>query len=291
MPQSSYLSCATQRSGSTLLGEGLTSTGVAGRPAEYFNFGLGEASPEPPWKDDFRTKPLAEYLAIAFRHGSTANGVFASKLQWWQLTSLAPELARLQGGGDVPPAERLARAFGEPRYIWVTRRDKIRQAVSLFRAKQSHAWHSLRSRESSATPAFSFHLIDAALRQIVQEEALWAHFFDEAGITPHTVVYEDLAADYAGTIRGVLRYLDIPFPADAVIPPTRMRKLADELSEEWVQRYYAGDRARHRRRLLLELPAALVNEPLREAYLRPRLQRMRGQISHLVKRLWNRAGR
>jgi trehalose 2-sulfotransferase len=32
----SYLVCATPRSGSTLLCEGLKATGVAGRPEEYF---------------------------------------------------------------------------------------------------------------------------------------------------------------------------------------------------------------------------------------------------------------
>src|SRR5690348_6219991 len=35
-PACSYLACATPRSGSTLLCEALTNTGVAGNPKEYF---------------------------------------------------------------------------------------------------------------------------------------------------------------------------------------------------------------------------------------------------------------
>jgi LPS sulfotransferase NodH len=35
-PRVSYLVCATPRSGSTLLCEALSGTGLAGRPAEYF---------------------------------------------------------------------------------------------------------------------------------------------------------------------------------------------------------------------------------------------------------------
>jgi len=35
-PTTSYLICASQRSGSTLLATALASTGVAGRPEEYF---------------------------------------------------------------------------------------------------------------------------------------------------------------------------------------------------------------------------------------------------------------
>ena len=37
-PAHSYLVCATERSGSTLLCELLAGTGVAGRPEEYFEF-------------------------------------------------------------------------------------------------------------------------------------------------------------------------------------------------------------------------------------------------------------
>jgi hypothetical protein len=36
LPRRSYLICANQRSGSTLLCEALTGTGIAGRPEEYF---------------------------------------------------------------------------------------------------------------------------------------------------------------------------------------------------------------------------------------------------------------
>ncbi len=35
-PNTSYLVCATPRSGSTLLCEALTNTGIAGQPKEYF---------------------------------------------------------------------------------------------------------------------------------------------------------------------------------------------------------------------------------------------------------------
>ncbi|MBE9506501.1 MAG: hypothetical protein IMY86_00490, partial [Chloroflexi bacterium] len=39
-PHTSYLICATNRSGSSLLCEALKNTGIAGRPEEYF------------WRDD-----------------------------------------------------------------------------------------------------------------------------------------------------------------------------------------------------------------------------------------------
>src|SRR5579872_3233712 len=282
---SSYIICSTQRSGSTLLCDGLISTGVAGRPAEYFNVGPGDTDhQQPPWKDDLRTKPLAEYLPVALRHGTTENGVFGLKLHWIQLQMLERNLVAMQGG-NASLAERLARAFPQPRYIWMTRRDKVRQAVSLFKAKQSHSWHSIVPGRSSAPPVYSFHLIEAAQRQIIQEEAAWAGFFDEAGIVPHTVVYEDLVMAYEETIHGVLEYLEIPLPEGVVIPAPRLRKLADDLSEQWVRRYSVQERRRHRRRLLAGLPVTLFNESLRATYLAPQLRRTRGMTVDVLKRI------
>ncbi|MFT4086616.1 MAG: Stf0 family sulfotransferase, partial [Gordonia sp. (in: high G+C Gram-positive bacteria)] len=44
----SYLVCASQRSGSTLLVESLAATGVAGRPREFFQyFASSSLSPQP----------------------------------------------------------------------------------------------------------------------------------------------------------------------------------------------------------------------------------------------------
>ena len=47
----SYLVCATPRSGSTLLCQGLKATGVAGRPEEYFE--AIAATGRPPRPEDY----------------------------------------------------------------------------------------------------------------------------------------------------------------------------------------------------------------------------------------------
>ena len=48
MVERSYLVCATQRSGSTLLCELLKDTGVAGRPEEYFEATRDTGAAAPP---------------------------------------------------------------------------------------------------------------------------------------------------------------------------------------------------------------------------------------------------
>ncbi len=54
---------------------------------------------------------------------------------------------------------------------------------------------------------------------------------------PLTVAYEDLARDPEGTIRLVLRFLGLPDGAGASLPAPGYERLADDLSEAWVQRF------------------------------------------------------
>lgn len=75
-------------------------------------------------------------------------------------------------------------------------------------------------------------MLDADMREAGIQE-----FFSEAGIVPLTVVYEDFVADFEATVRRVLDFLEIPGRDSVDIPPMRLQKLADDTSEEWVQRF------------------------------------------------------
>lgn len=167
VPERSYLVCATPRSGSTLLCNSLESTGMAGRPREYFEAlketGLPRRpreyfwelrSPEvlrllpadsemdrsevrsPTWsRDDYR-----RHLAAALREGTTPNGVFGAKLMWGYFNdflALMRGVPRFAGLGD---GSLLNAAFPGLRLVFVSRSDKVRQAVSLWRALQTLVW-------------------------------------------------------------------------------------------------------------------------------------------------------
>src|SRR4051812_40994185 len=160
LPRVSYLVCATPRSGSTLLCRALAQTGVAGIPEEYFEARSDTGRPAPP-RDYFTgaegidldallgtEQPLpaapayssldgvddyADHVAAALERGTTANGVFGAKVMWGHLS----DFSALAGGA---PPELFNRLFGRPRYVWVSRRDRVRQAVSLWKAIQTQAW-------------------------------------------------------------------------------------------------------------------------------------------------------
>jgi LPS sulfotransferase NodH len=51
------------------------------------------------------------------------------------------------------------------------------------------------------------------------------------------VVYEELVEDYEGTVLRLLDGIGIPIPENFVVAAPKMKRQADELSEEWVRLY------------------------------------------------------
>ena len=131
----------------------------------------------------------------------------------------------------------LDQIFPNLRVVFVRRRDKVSQAVSLWKAIQDSAW----SHEEGASPdasrelVFHFEAIDHLLRRIVDHEASWEAYFAENGIEPCRVVYEEFVASYERTVLEILRDLGMDVPEQTAFKPRRMKKQADALSEEWVQ--------------------------------------------------------
>ena len=71
----SYFLCFTVRNGSTLLAQLLWDTGIAGRPQEHFYHNIGPENPSGDIVFVYRG-----FLKQAPKRGSTANGVFGSKI-------------------------------------------------------------------------------------------------------------------------------------------------------------------------------------------------------------------
>ncbi len=281
-PKSSFFICHTMRSGSTLLCDALGSTGVAGHAEEYFPershrgevyVTSGAALNDPAaWLCDWTSTPFEQCLDRVLRCGTTPNGVFASKVRWLNMPYLGEMIGALPERAGASLAEHLDSLFPNFRYVWITRRNKVRQAVSLVKARQSKQWKatSAESRRSNATD-YNFRLIDLALRGIVQEECAWEEYFTDAGITPFAVIYEDFVRNYESTVRSLLYELKVDLPTGYLFPPPHVHKQADATSDEWVERYHHDARTSRNWHMMANLPALLVSRPLRETYVVPRL--------------------
>jgi LPS sulfotransferase NodH len=261
----SYLVCATPRSGSTLLCHALDSTGVAGHPEEYFEalrksgrprrpheyfdpdrhaniierlafreMPDGLAEPSPLWQPETYDR----YLAWALNEGTTANGVFGAKLMWGYLGDFAELLRGIDGMGARPLPDLLGRAFPGLRYVRITREDKVRQAVSLWKAVQTRAWKREPGGVAAAdvTPVFSFRAINYLVRMLTAHDASWDAYFLGLGTEPLKVTYEELASSTESVVLRVLEHLGIPPPEDLALPTPRLTVQADAISEDWVRR-------------------------------------------------------
>jgi trehalose 2-sulfotransferase len=141
----------------------------------------------------------------------------------------------------------LRRTFPDLRYVFLTRKDKIRQAVSYDRAIRSGVWWSIpneanRSGESPTpasvnAPPFDFERIDEWVTRLTEFDANWRRHFKRTGIEVFEVAYEDLVESYESTVLTVLRYLDLPVSAGLQVAPPRLQKQADDVTEEWIRRY------------------------------------------------------
>jgi trehalose 2-sulfotransferase len=281
-PDRSYLVCATPRSGSTLVCHALEETGVAGRPEEYFEALRHSGRPRRPEEyflgvedqsirdhlgersvgsDPQPRSPLwsraayDRYLEWAFEAGTTDNGVFGAKLMWGYFGEFVSLLRNIPARRDVPLAELMPTVFPDLTFVRVVRANKVRQAVSLWKAVQTATWREDQASAKAASveddgsppyrsfaeahrPQLRFHYraIDHLLDQLLIEEASWDAFFEHSGIKPILVLYENFAADYETSTLNLLERLDLTCADDFEFEP-RMKRQSDRINDDWTKRY------------------------------------------------------
>ncbi|HEU4599671.1 MAG TPA: Stf0 family sulfotransferase, partial [Solirubrobacterales bacterium] len=155
---------------------------------------------------------------------------------------------------DVPLAELLPTVFPGLTFVRVVRANKVRQAVSLWKAVQTATWREDQASAEAASveedgapyhgfveehrPQLRFHYraIDHLLDQLLTEEAAWDAFFEHSGIEPVLVLYENFAADYETSTLHLLDRLGLHCP-DAFEFEPRMKKQSDRINDDWTRRY------------------------------------------------------
>jgi trehalose 2-sulfotransferase len=267
----SYLVCATQRSGSTLLCELLRATDVAGAPDEYFESLRETNLPRQPrqYFEDPSVRDIAERLApttpghpeqpgdfepwfrYVIQRGTTLNGVFGAKMMWNYLDEFRLRMAELPGLGDLSFNERLEAVFPRLKIIFVRRRDKVAQAVSLWKAIQTQQWRTesesnVEQVEADQTPdaEYDYRAIEHLLNELHRWDARWEDWFHATGREPIRVFYDEFTVSRAATIGRVLDALGIDPPAPQGKKP--MRRQADDRSKDWVARF-RFDNEQHQR--------------------------------------------
>ena len=124
------------------------------------------------------------------------------------------------------------------RVIRVTRRDRLGQAISWVRARQTGRYAA--HQRAWRPPRYRRDAIDRALHAIEHAEAGWDRFLAQHGDLPVLrVAYEELAADLEGTVHEALAFLGASAEPLPPVSPS-LRAQADATSERWRARYEAG---------------------------------------------------
>jgi trehalose 2-sulfotransferase len=251
-----FLVCATQRSGSTLLCELLKGTEVAGVPDEFFEPLRSTGLPRQPRQyfeapevqdiaeslppvDPGRTEQPGEFVGwfeYAIHRGTTPNGVFSAKMMWNYFDDFRARVRELSGLQDLTFNHALDRIFPQLRIVFVRRRDKTAQAVSLWRAIQTQTWRNAEDTQSRSPARYDYKAIKHLVEELHRWDAGWEDWFHATGRQPVRVIYEEFVGARAATLGRVLDGLGIP-PRELADGKGPMRRQADDVSQDWVDRF------------------------------------------------------
>ena len=208
-----------QRSGGFFLMSLLNSTAKVGYVHEYLYY-LNEG-----WEGD--SPEDAEVLAQFKHFRQTAFDKFPNPTGHWGTKVDIREL---------PVAERwLELMEADPqsiKWIWLRRKNKIRQALSHIKANRTGIWHlgaedSPKKKESArAEIEVDFNTLSSNTLRCFVGDSAWEGFFRHHSIEPYTLYYEDFVDEstWDATVQGVFDFLDVPYEPPLQVSTHRLKQ-------------------------------------------------------------------
>ena len=243
-PHTTYRIWFTPRTGSTLLCKGLESTGLAGKPHEAFNVEHGKTL-----FDMHEVNNYEDLKNKLWQEGSSSNGVFGLKhsfykKRWDILMQEMIQMRQVQPSSNINHEAIWADLFPNCKHIYLTRRNKVRQAVSWWKAIQDNTWHieagqnKQQNSDEFYDKNYNFDALSHLFKEATLRECAIQSYFKQHHIQPLTIVYEDYIENFEASIRQIVEYLDVD---SASIPVGEFfySPTANQKSEGWVQRFRA----------------------------------------------------
>jgi len=217
-----YMILHTPRTGSNLLADLLSSTGVAGiNGVERAGFFVG-------WGGVALKNNGIEKVAEYLQDSTTPNGVTGCKGDFIYLD-------RIRGSLPYGAIEEIVGTFDK--FILITRNDLVAQAVSYYVAGATGEFTSLNVKpQSKRAILYNKDRIAWLISRIVGDNARMNRWFYEQDIVPLRLTYEELVRDMFGTVSDVLDFLDLDMPSKWEPLPT-LQQQHDQRKLKWVTRY------------------------------------------------------
>lgn len=211
-----YIICSSPRTGSTLLGQMLKDSNCAGDPLEYFN---------PQYLLALRKRfeisgKLSEIVRLLEKHRTSSNGVFGIQIHWSHFSKIF----------ENNPTERDLFFENFDKVIFIRRKDKIAQAISLYRASTTKLWSSLDEDRINANyykdnEDFDPESLSKFLHYVIYQDEAWLKYLDTKNKSLKTIYYEDITKYWDHSCRNVLNFIT---PSTTEIPPMGIRQQRPE---------------------------------------------------------------
>lgn len=184
-----YILAITPRSGSTMLCDILSSTGLAGDPKEYLNMNRMKKILS---EDEFK-----KYISVLQRRRVTSNGVFGIKMSYIQ--------AEPYMTGNL-----LHNSISNPKYVCLFRKNIVKQAISSYIAAESRKFHvEVEKKVKIPDVPYNRGRILNRIKNIRQQERKWMRYFEDNSLSYIKLFYEDIVEDTHGCVKLILRYIGI----------------------------------------------------------------------------------
>jgi len=228
-PDRTYLLASVPRAGSTYFSHVLWQTGCLGAPLEYVNF---EAAGPYGFAADSAALQQELWRSV-LRRRCSPNGVFGLK-------AFPQQLEDLQRTNPPLLTDVLAVMLPKDRprrVVYLRRRDRLAQTVSLARASLSGVWRQDQERADAEPLQYSQDALDSAERGIELQESVWASMFADLRVEPLNLWHEDVLADPAAAARQVADYLGVSIDPNAGVDVPQISKQSPGEATDWIARY------------------------------------------------------
>lgn len=214
-----YAICTSPRSGSNLFGQHLSSTGVLGKPLEYFNGSARRSLGYPDYPDD-----PTQQIDWILSEGATPNGIYGVKIFPNQFDEVEKSLSWTQLLPNLA-------------FVLLKRRDLLGQAISALRAAQTLQYRS--TQVPQGVPCYDGRQIHARLQVAARDYARWELFFARKDITPTIIIYEDMQADPQTAVDQVAHQFGLRKRARVSAECIDLQVQRDALTDQWRARFLA----------------------------------------------------
>lgn len=211
-PVKSYFLCSSPRSGSGYLCSVLQQTNSLGIVDEWIN-----AKTELLWRSD-----PENFLKYIIETKQSSNGVLGLKVHFQEFFMLFKS--------------QLFKLFENPFYIYLSRNDKLAQAISYSKALQQDWWNTEDASGPLREAHYDYNHIRDCLSFILDQEIGWETFFASVGIKPLRLFYERMVLFPKETCIEISNYLNVQIE-DIVDIQDRLSPQKDHINLEWNDRF------------------------------------------------------